>query len=475
MSRIILITAFVFLILGVVAYPQNSFIPLMLDYAFYQGKNSNQYLEIYVSVFQNNLQYAPFEGKYRAEYSLNTQILKGDSILNQQSQKTQSVIDSLPEIKIDKQFVSLFLFELPKDEYETKVIIVDENSGKIGEYLLKLEQEPISPDSLAISDIELANKISKEVQNSEFNKNTLCVIPNPSNTYSVIMPVLYYYAEIYNLKFSNEMPGEYVVRTYISNTNGEIVREISSKTHKKPGQSAVIVDGFNIVTLKGDVYHLNLEITDKQTNQTINQSKRFIFHKPDRKKIAEAQEETSSTGAPADYIAAYGYFTEEELDKEFEYARYIVTPEEKKIFKTLEIEGKKSFLANFWKRQDKAHSELYRSFKTDYFERLNLANNLFGSGKIEGWTTDRGRIILIHGKPDEFERHAMDTAKKPYEIWSYHKIEGGVIFIFADLQGFGEYELLHSTYSQELHNPDWERLVRRAESYDFDFDSDFGR
>ena len=67
----------------------------------------------------------------------------------------------------------------------------------------------------------------------------------------------------------------------------------------------------------------------------------------------------------------------------------------------------------------------------------------------------------------------MEVDKRPYEIWTYNNLEGGVIFIFADLQGFGEFEMIHSTYSKEIHNPGWERLVRRAESTsgfdEFDF------
>lgn len=68
----------------------------------------------------------------------------------------------------------------------------------------------------------------------------------------------------------------------------------------------------------------------------------------------------------------------------------------------------------------------------------------------------------------------METDKKPYEIWIYHSIEGGVQFVFADVQGFGEFELLHSTHSQELHNPTWQRLVTKAESsVGFDSGNDF--
>ncbi len=475
MIRVILSSIILLLLICSISFTQNSFIPLMLDYAFFQGKNSDYYLEVYVSIFQENLQYAPYQGKYRAEYAITTQILKQDSTFRKDGQRTESIIDSLPQIKVNRQFLSLFIFKLPPDDYEAKVMIVDENSGKVGEYLVELEYQLISKDSLAISDIELASNITKEVENSEFNKNTLCVMPNPSNTYSITMPVLYYYTEIYNLKFSSDLPGDYAIKASITNTTGEVVRELPSKTYKKPGKSAVLVDGFNIVTLKGDVYYLNLEITDEQSKQNVKKSKRFTFYKPERRKIAEVGDQSGTGGTPQELLSTYTNYTDEDLDQEFEYTRFISTPQEKDVFKTLDVEAKKTFLTNFWKRHDEAHPELYSSFKEDYFERVNLSNNLFGTGKIKGWSTDRGRVMLIHGKPDTYERYTMEIDKKPYEIWHYNDIEGGVIFIFGDIQGFGEFELLHSTYSRELHNPNWERLVRRAESTGFDFETDFMR
>ena len=57
----------------------------------------------------------------------------------------------------------------------------------------------------------------------------------------------------------------------------------------------------------------------------------------------------------------------------------------------------------------------------------------------------------------------MAIDMKPHEIWHYHELEGGSLFVFADLTGFGDFDLLHSTYSRELYQPDWERLVRKTQ------------
>ena len=71
---------------------------------------------------------------------------------------------------------------------------------------------------------------------------------------------------------------------------------------------------------------------------------------------------------------------------------------------------------------------------------------------------------MTYGRPSDIERNYMTINTKPYEIWEYHELEGGVIFVFADLRGFGEYELVHSTYSRELHQENWENIIQRAET-----------
>ena len=75
---------------------------------------------------------------------------------------------------------------------------------------------------------------------------------------------------------------------------------------------------------------------------------------------------------------------------------------------------------------------------------------------------ERGRVLLTYGRPDEIVKTPVQRQGKPYETWTYNNLENGSIFIFADLRGFGQYELIHSTYSQELNNPNWENTLKEV-------------
>ena len=453
---------FLIFLLFSLSFGQNKFIPFMADYAFYKSGANKTYMELYISFYQKSLKYVEEDNQFKATYKLTTQILEEDSVVSQKQKLSQSIIKSLDELEESRQFVEVFGFDLVDQSYTFKIILEDSNSSKAGDYIFTIKPKFFAGDSLMISDIELATNISKASANSAFNKNTLRVMPNPSTIYGIDMPVIYYYSEIYNLDYDESAGGNYLVKSNITDRDGEIVKEFPEKTYQKPGKSAVLVSGYNVVTLPSDVYNLNLEVTDLQNQQTSYQSKRFNFHRPTQEPIASTEMQQENNPVTS---SEYAWMSEQDLDREFGFASYIASKEEREIYKALNEEGKRKFLSEFWKRRKDPDPEAAPSkFKYDYLERVQMANSNFGSGALEGWKSDRGRILLVYGYPDEIQRHYMDTNKKPYEIWVFNKLEGGVQFIFADLGGFGEFELIHSTYSQELQNPNWQQLIQKAES-----------
>src|SRR6478672_12248339 len=86
------------------------------------------------------------------------------------------------------------------------------------------------------------------------------------------------------------------------------------------------------------------------------------------------------------------------LDKD---VTYIITDEERKAFKKLQTDDERErFIEEFWRRRDPDPDTDENEFKEEYYERIAYANEHFSSG-IPGWKTDRGRIWIMYGKPDE--------------------------------------------------------------------------
>jgi len=139
---------------------------------------------------------------------------------------------------------------------------------------------------------------------------------------------------------------------------------------------------------------------------------------------------------------------------------YIITDEERKAFKALKTdEERDQFIEQFWLRRDPDPDTPENEYKEQYYERIQYANEKFASG-IPGWKTDRGRIYIMFGKPDEIESHPAggpyerpsyegggSTSTYPFETWWYRYIEGigsDVEIEFVDPSGSGEYRIARS-------------------------------
>jgi len=84
---------------------------------------------------------------------------------------------------------------------------------------------------------------------------------------------------------------------------------------------------------------------------------------------------------------------------------YIITDEERKAFKQLQNdEEPEQFIEQFWQRRNPDPESNTNDFKEEHYRRIAYANQHFQSG-IPGWKTDRGRIYIMYGPPDEIESH----------------------------------------------------------------------
>jgi hypothetical protein len=95
--------------------------------------------------------------------------------------------------------------------------------------------------------------------------------------------------------------------------------------------------------------------------------------------------------------------------------------------------------------------------KEEHYRRIAYANDHFADTKVDGWKTDRGRIYITYGPPDEKETHPSGnaTSSVPYEQWLYHLIAGvgtNVVIEFIDPDKTGEYRMTTDPSEKNLLN-----------------------
>jgi GWxTD domain-containing protein len=127
---------------------------------------------------------------------------------------------------------------------------------------------------------------------------------------------------------------------------------------------------------------------------------------------------------------------------------YIIRDDERAAFKRLESDPEREkFIEQFWLRRDPTPNTQENELKTEHYRRIAYTNDRFGtSSGFPGWKTDRGRVYIMYGPPDEIETHPSSNNSKgfPYEEWKYKWIEGvgqNVIIEFDDTAKTGEYRM----------------------------------
>jgi GWxTD domain-containing protein len=136
---------------------------------------------------------------------------------------------------------------------------------------------------------------------------------------------------------------------------------------------------------------------------------------------------------------------------------YIITDEERKAFKRLSTDDEReNFIEAFWLRRDPTPDTEENEYKEEHYRRIAYANDHFASG-IPGWKTDRGRIYIVYGPPDEIDDHSSGgtydrpieegggtTSTFPFVDWTYRYIEGvgtNIKIEFVDTTMSGEFRM----------------------------------
>lgn len=96
--------------------------------------------------------------------------------------------------------------------------------------------------------------------------------------------------------------------------------------------------------------------------------------------------------------------------------QYIVLDEERVTWEALETAAaREAFKAWFWNRRDPDLRDRVNPFKEAFYERVARANERF-SGFPKGWKSDRGRVWVILGRPDNIRRQVRG---RELTVWTY--------------------------------------------------------
>jgi len=171
---------------------------------------------------------------------------------------------------------------------------------------------------------------------------------------------------------------------------------------------------------------------------------------PLKRELTEKQKKQNAKSLRKELEGSYKKWLDQDV-------RWIITDDERKAFMQLSNnEERDQFIEAFWQRRNPNPDSEDNEFKDEHYRRIEYANEHFAAGK-PGWMTDRGRIYIVYGPPDEIDDHPSggtyerpmeegggETSTYPFADWRYRYIEGigqEVIIEFVDSCMCGDYHM----------------------------------
>jgi GWxTD domain-containing protein len=465
MKRFLLSTALILVVCAIAVAQQPQQVQALrvwadgASYAYFQDRTKS-YVEVYVALQRKDIQFEDMQGFYEGKAYLYLEVMD----------ESGKMVDSLGKwVPIDVTYLedayneNVRIFDaipcaLPPAKYKMRLTAIDGISKRTGVSTFELNVKNYVSDNLDISDLEMAYNIvptTTDTVLSALMKAGRKVIPNPSRYISNEDSLLYFYCEVYNMVQREGASDEFEIKTTLLDSYGYELREYPAVRNKKPGTTAVITEALPIKGLPGGNYELNVRVEDIATGRKVVSTKKFM--------LIYAFDQLSPTMTSADSLTVDDAKLMEQV------IRNITSKEEKDTYSQLNLEGKKAWLKAFWERKNPNPGNRVNNYKNEIFRRFLYANYYYSGSTVkrnDGWSSDRGRVYIQYGPPDQIDQRPSTMARKPYERWVYYRLpgqSGGNYFVFVDETGYGNYQLRHSTAKGEIANPEYEKLLEEGD------------
>lgn len=427
-----------------------------LDTKQFYAPGIGNYVEFHLQFVGYSVQYRPLDNGLIGDIGVKLEITQYGKTVQSSAYRLETPFmkDSIVE-----DFYDLKRIALTPGEYEYTLELFDVNSEADP---LSVTQSIVVDDfsnALSISDIEVAEFASKGDESSPFYKSGYNLIPRLSTFYPQELNTLPVYFEIYN---STDLEDQvFGIKQTVTNADtGNEVEELTVFSKHDAGDVVPFLRKIDLTNVGTGKYILEYTIINRNMIELSKQSYEF-------ERSNDLQQNYSTTNIILDpqfqssiTNDSIGFYLESLIPiSKANGVRNIIA-----ISKSKNEEEARRYIQMFWNMT--APDNPYEGW-LKYKAQVQLVEREFANNFQEGFETDRGRVYLQYGSPNNIiVQNQKNPVEYPYEIWQYDKIgrfsNKQFIFYNPDLTN-NAFRLLHSNMVGEINNPAWPRdLNRRA-------------
>src|SRR5687768_5801709 len=136
------------------------------------------------------------------------------------------------------------------------------------------------------------------------------------------------------------------------------------------------------------------------------------------------------------------------LEEMLSYLRYFADPSRLRALQDAAPEARASAWMTFWRETDPDPETTEHEALRDYFRRLVTVNERFREEASAGWLTERGKVFITLGEPDQIlEQGDVGIGNRGrIQIWQY--LQHRTQFVFVDQSGFGRWRMTPASESE---------------------------
>lgn len=450
------ILPFLLLLLSTISFAQTKDVELRayLDYKQFYAPGVGNYVEFQLQFVGPSINYTGVEGGLVGELAVFMEVTQHDSNIVSDAYRLSSPLmrDSIVE-----DFYDLKRFVLTPGTYTLSLVLKDLNSAHDALETSQIFTVEDLSQSIAISDIQIAEVATLGDPSSIFYKSGYDILPRLSTFYPQELNFIPAYFEIYNSTLFEDSVFA-IKQSIIDATKNSELENYTNYYRQTTAEVVPVFRKVDISALPSGKYFLNFTLVNKNMMELSTQT--YEFERSNDQIIDYNNDEIVLDPAFQQSIPddSLGYFLESliPISGSNEVKNII------RIAKMKDADRARKYIQVYWTRT--APENPYETW-IKYKMQVELVERLYANNFQEGFETDRGRVYLQYGSPTNIITRDNQGPEYPYEIWQYNKIgrfsNKRFIFYNPDLVN-NAYRLLHSDMIGELKNPSWQReLVKR--------------
>jgi GWxTD domain-containing protein len=381
----------------------------------YRGVSSNPDsipVTVFMQILNDDLTFLSEDSGFVAKLEIQVSILKNEQIVQSKifdKQFLETDFTNTNSRKINNNIPVKFY--LSPGKYTFVIQFKDLQSGRRLKRAYEIELTDISQQTLVMSDVLFFSRVL-----GQDGKLIPAEEPNLLHNFTDESPNIYARFQLYVQDLSKPIVIKYQLITVENLVENEFTYRLKPPAH-------IFTQWIKIKkeSLERSQYTVKFEVRQGKTVQTRSQYISFFW-----------------TDAPG---------TIRSLDQAIDQLRYVVPGDTLKKYRNASLDEKKVFFTRFWKMLDPDPSTAKNELMDEYYKRVNYANLHFSTAGRLGWKTDRGRIYIKFGPPDEIENYPSQMNSYPMQIWRYYNLRKE--FVFIDRTGLGDYQLHPDYYTVE--------------------------